>query len=204
MQTREAVNERTGETVAPANNFSVLRLQREVGRSNFGAILVNRQGVGSLASRRLQPRVRSRSRLAGDDERKVFAFLARTDSPGSKGGSDHAGRAFYRTRTPCGMAAWGTRRWATGSIPKSGFCRGGRIDSSRAATSHILKRNGGRGFAAFTAQSTTRSIPTSRTARELARALALLRDPASNGGRFGYVFETQQDRPRNRSPCIRT
>ena len=49
MQTRDAVNDRTGENVARANNFSIIRLQREVGHSNFGAILVNRQGVGRLA-----------------------------------------------------------------------------------------------------------------------------------------------------------
>ena len=49
MQTDDAVNDRTGQAVAPGNNFTVMRLQREVGRSNFGAMFVNRQGVGRLA-----------------------------------------------------------------------------------------------------------------------------------------------------------
>jgi hypothetical protein len=49
MQTDAAVDRRTGDTVAPANNFTVLRIQREVARSTFGAMFVGRQGVGSRA-----------------------------------------------------------------------------------------------------------------------------------------------------------
>src|SRR5687768_9316754 len=89
MQTDEAVNSRTLETIAPANNFTVLRLQRELGRSNFGAMFVNRQGVGRLAP------AKDFNRAYGLDlawqattNGKLFAFLARTDSPQSKGGSD--------------------------------------------------------------------------------------------------------------------
>jgi hypothetical protein len=49
MQTEAAVDRRSGQTLAPASNFSVLRIQREVGRSNFGAMFVGRQGVGDRA-----------------------------------------------------------------------------------------------------------------------------------------------------------
>ncbi len=49
MQTDDAVNRRTGELISQANNFTVLRVQREVGRSSFGGMFVNRQGVGDLA-----------------------------------------------------------------------------------------------------------------------------------------------------------
>ena len=38
-----------GTTIGPANNFSVARMQREVGRSSYGAIFVNRQGTGEHA-----------------------------------------------------------------------------------------------------------------------------------------------------------
>jgi hypothetical protein len=96
MQTSEAVNDRIGQTIAPANNFTVVRLQREVGRSNVGAMFVGRQGVGSLAA------ADDYNRAYGLDlgwqatsNGRVNAFLARTDSPGSKGGSDYAGRASY-------------------------------------------------------------------------------------------------------------
>jgi hypothetical protein len=50
LQTDEALAHRAGGTLAPANNFTVVRLQREVGRSNVGGIFVNRQGVGGLAA----------------------------------------------------------------------------------------------------------------------------------------------------------
>ncbi len=96
MQTDDAVDRRTGEPVSQANNFSVLRVQREVGRSNFGGMLVNRQGVGDLAPSS------DYNRAYGLDlawqattNGKLFAFIARTDSPTSKGGSDYAGRAYY-------------------------------------------------------------------------------------------------------------
>src|SRR5688500_6825976 len=49
MQTDDAVDRRTGLPVTQANNFGVIRLQREIGRSNVGAIFVNRQGTGDLA-----------------------------------------------------------------------------------------------------------------------------------------------------------
>ena len=96
MQTDSAVNARTGQTFAPGNNFTVLRVQREVGRSNFGAMFVGRQGVGSHAP-------------AGDYNRaygldvawqattngRYTAFLARTDSLASRGGTDYAGGTSY-------------------------------------------------------------------------------------------------------------
>ncbi len=47
MQTDEAFNERTDALLAPSENFAVVRLQREVGRSNFGGIFVNRQATSS-------------------------------------------------------------------------------------------------------------------------------------------------------------
>jgi len=97
MQTDAAVDKRLGQTVAPANNFTVLRLQREVGRSNFGAMFVGRQGVGSRAT------ADDYNRAYGFDlgwqtstNGRVTAFMARTDSPESKGGSDYAGAAGYQ------------------------------------------------------------------------------------------------------------
>jgi uncharacterized protein DUF5916/cellulose/xylan binding protein with CBM9 domain len=97
MQTDAAVNERLAQTAAPANNFTVMRLQREVGRSNFGAMFVGRQGVGSRAT------ADDYNRGYGLDlgwqsstNGRLSAFLARTDSPQSKGGSDYAGAMGYQ------------------------------------------------------------------------------------------------------------
>ena len=92
MQTDAAVDQRLGQTIAPASNFTVMRLQREVGRSNFGAMFVGRQGVGSHAT------ADDYNRGYGLDlgwqastNGRLSAFLARTDSPQTKGGSDYAG-----------------------------------------------------------------------------------------------------------------
>ena len=96
MQTDAAVDSRTGQTLAPANNFTVLRIQREVGRSNFGAMFVGRQGVGSRAP------ADDYNRAYGLDlgwqattNGRYTAFLARTDSPALKGGADYAGGTSY-------------------------------------------------------------------------------------------------------------
>jgi hypothetical protein len=96
MQTDAAVDKRLGQTVAPASNFTVLRLQRELGRSNFGAMYVGRQGGGSRAP------ANDYNRAYGLDlgwqastNGRMTAFLARTDSPETKGGSDYAGALSY-------------------------------------------------------------------------------------------------------------
>jgi hypothetical protein len=96
MQTDAAVDTRLGQTIAPASNFTVMRLQREVGRSNFGAMFVGREGNGSRAP------ANDYNRAYGLDlgwqsstNGRVTAFLARTDSPETKGGSDYAGAMAY-------------------------------------------------------------------------------------------------------------
>ena len=55
------IEDASGDNIGPANNFSVVRMQREVGRSSYGAIFVNRQGFGDHAvGRGLEPRLRRR------------------------------------------------------------------------------------------------------------------------------------------------
>src|SRR5262245_11599295 len=97
MQTDAAVDQRLGQTVAPASNFTVLRLQREVGRSNFGTMSVGRQGGGGGAPADAFDRWYGLD-LGWQTSRngRVSTFLARTDSPQSKGGSDYAGAMSYQ------------------------------------------------------------------------------------------------------------
>ena len=73
-------------TVAPANNFSVVRLQREIGRSNFGAHVRESPGVGDHARRRAITTAPTASiwRWQATTNGKLFAFIARTDSPESQ------------------------------------------------------------------------------------------------------------------------
>ena len=121
MQTADAVS-RTGRTIAAANNYTVLRMQREVGRSNFGAMMVNRQGVGDLAP------TDDFNRSYGLDlawqattNGKLFAFMARTDSPTAKGGADYAGRAYYFYANPVFSGGLGYSQVGDSFNPEVGF-----------------------------------------------------------------------------------
>lgn len=98
IQTDEAENAAGTQVVGQANNFSVLRLQREVGRSSYGAIFVNRQGTGSFAPSDDHNRAYGvDANIQLSSSQRVSGFLARTDSGGNAAalGSDYAGRAFY-------------------------------------------------------------------------------------------------------------
>ncbi len=98
IQTDEAENAAGTQVVGQANNFSVLRLQREVGRSSYGAIFVNRQGTGSHAPSNDHNRAYGvDANIQLSSSQRVSGFLARTDSGGNASalGSDYAGRAFY-------------------------------------------------------------------------------------------------------------
>ncbi len=83
--------------IGPANNFGVVRLQREVGRSSYGAIFVNRQGTGDYSIGEDYNRaygVDANIQISGTQ--RFSAFMARTDTPedrptGPKG-SDYSGR----------------------------------------------------------------------------------------------------------------
>jgi uncharacterized protein DUF5916 len=101
MQTDDATDARTGRVLTSANNFGVVRIIREVGRSSFGGIFVSREGTGALAGRDNFNRsygVDANIQLTKNS--KLFAFLARTDSPATGSdraphGSDESGRIFY-------------------------------------------------------------------------------------------------------------
>ncbi len=98
IQTDEAENAAGTQVVGQANNFSVLRLQREVGRSSYGAIFVNRQGTGSYAPSDDHNRAYGvDANIQLSSSQRLSGFLARTDSGGNAAalGSDYAGRAFY-------------------------------------------------------------------------------------------------------------
>ena len=96
MQTDEASDARTGRLVTAANNFGVFRVQREIGRSNFGGIFVNRAGTGGAAGRDNYNRAYGLdANVQVSKNGKLYAFVARTDSPAVRGGSDHSERVFY-------------------------------------------------------------------------------------------------------------
>ena len=128
MQTQTTRDKRTDDLVAPASNFTVTRVQREFGRSNVGAIFVNRQGVGSAAGSDDYNRAYGiDTALQTSQNGKLFAFLAGTTSPGSTG-TDKAGRLFYTYSKPglfdanMGYLGIGERfNPEVGFLPRSGY-----------------------------------------------------------------------------------
>jgi hypothetical protein len=198
MQTESAVNERSGQTLAPANNFSVVRLQREIGRSNVGAMFVGRQGVGEHAA------ADDYNRAYGFDlgwqastNGRVFAFIARTDSPESRGGSDYAGRAAYTYVHRSWTASGGYTQVGEQFNPEVGFLRRrafrqleGRYNLSYQPQrwSWIRRIQPHANISVFT-----------NLGNELESSSGhwhFFDIQTRTGARFGYLFETQQDRPR--------
>jgi hypothetical protein len=197
MQTDSASDIRTGRVVAPANNFSVVRLQREMGRSNFGAMFVGRQGVGDHAA------AEDYNRAYGVDlgwqattNGRVFAFLARTDSPDARGGSDYAGRAAYTYTHTSFTAGGGYAQVGDAFNPEVGFLRrrAYRSAEGRFNLSYQPKRwpwirriQPHTNFTLFTnLQNQLESSSGHWHFFDI---------QTRTGARFGYLFETQQDRP---------
>ena len=99
MQTDDAFDAETGALALAANNYTVARVQREVGRSNFGGILVNRQATGEWAGEGDYNRAfGADAAIQLGEHARFFTFLAKTASDGSDpeaSASDTiAGRAF--------------------------------------------------------------------------------------------------------------
>ncbi len=124
IQTDEAENAAGTQVVGPANNFTTLRVQREVGRSSYGAIFVNRQGTGSSAP------AGDFNRAYGVDaniqlspSQRLSGFVARTDSGGARKafGSDYAGRAFYNFTNRLWQISGGYSQVGEGFNPEVGF-----------------------------------------------------------------------------------
>jgi hypothetical protein len=115
-----------GEIIGPANNFSVIRMQREVGRSSYGGIFVMRQGFG-------QAKVADDwNRAYGFDanvqlttNQRVSAFIARTDTPESRvagpRGSDYSGRVFYNFTNNLWQVSGGVSQVGENFNPEVGF-----------------------------------------------------------------------------------
>ena len=197
MQTDDAFNRRTGEPISQANNFSVFRVQREVGRSNFGGMFVNRQGVGDLAP------ADDYNRAYGLDvawqattNGKLFAFIARTDSPASKGGSDHAGRVYYTYANDLWVGNVGYSQVGDHFNPEVGFLprRAYRRVESRVNLTYqpvrwpwIRRISPHASFTAYT------DLDNQLESSQGHWHFFDIR--TSQGARFGYLFETRQDRP---------
>ena len=198
MQTGAAVDARSAQTLAPANNFSVLRIQREVGRSTFGAMFVGRQGVGSRASRD------DYNRAYGLDlgwqattNGRMSAFLARTDSPGSKGASDYAGRAAYTHVNQQWTAGAGYTQVGERFNPEVGFLRRRAYRSVEGRVNISYQPKQWTWLRRIQPHTNFTAYMDLRNQLESSQGHWHVLDVATRtGARFGYLFETQQDRPR--------
>ena len=100
IQTDDEIDPRTRRLIAPANNFGVARVQREIGRSNVGAVFVNRQATSDAGSGTDCNRVYgvdAALQLSAND--KWFGFAGRSDTEGAKG-TGYSSRAFYSYANP--------------------------------------------------------------------------------------------------------
>jgi hypothetical protein len=199
MQTDAAVDERSGRTLAPANNFTVMRIQREVGRSNIGAMFVGRQGVGSRAvpddyNRAFGVDVGWQATTNG----RASAFVARTDSPRQRGASDYAGRASYTYANELWSGGGGYTQVGERFNPEAGFLRrrGYRSLEGRYSLSYqpiqwpwIRRIQPHTNFTAYL---------NLRNELESSQGHWHFFDiQTRSSARFGYLLDTGQDRPRS-------
>jgi len=197
MQTRSTFDERSGETVAPANNFTVARIQREVGRSTFGGMYVGRLGTGS--------------RAADDDYNRAYGldlgwqattngrlttFVARTDSSLTRGASDYAGRASYTYTNNVWGAGGAYTHVGERFNPEVGFLRrrGYRSLEGRYSLSYqptqwpwIRRIQPHTNFTTYL--NLQNDLESSQGHWHFFDIMT------RSGARFGYLFETAQDRP---------
>lgn len=115
-----------GNVNGAANNFSVMRMQREVGRSSFGFIFVNRQGTGSFAPDEDYNRAYGvDANLQLTANQRVTGFIARTDTPNWRTsgprGSDYSGRAFYNFTNNLWQVSGGYSQVGENFNPEVGF-----------------------------------------------------------------------------------
>lgn len=127
------VENATGQIIGAANNFGVVRLQREVGRSSYGAIFVNRQGTGPYS----QGEDWNRSfgvdaNIQASVNQRISLFMAGTDTPFRRTGptgTDYSGRAFYNFTNNLWQISGGYSQVGNnfnpevGYLPRRGFRR---------------------------------------------------------------------------------
>jgi hypothetical protein len=186
-----------GRTLAPDTNYSVLRAQKEVGRSSYGAIFVGRYATDEVGSAftKWNRSYGLDANVQIDANQRFSTFIARTDTPGATG-SDHAGRAFYNFTNNLWQVSGGYSQVGTRFNPEVGFLprRGYRRPEFRAFFQPQPKNiswirrfaphysyNGYWGFDGQLQSSSMHVHP--------------LEIQPVQGGRFGWFFDRTQDNP---------
>jgi hypothetical protein len=196
IQTNTADNA-DGARIAPATNFSVLRAQKQVGRSSYGAIFVGRYATDNeLAGQHKWNRAYGvDADVQLSDSQRVSTFFARTDTPGETG-SDYASRAFYNFTNDLWQVSGGLSQVGdrfnpeVGFLPRRGFRRPEfRVFLQYQPTSMPWIRRFSPHFSSnafFALDGTLQS--------SFAHTHWFEIQPAA-GGRFGWFTDRNQDRP---------
>ena len=201
IQTGRRRTMRAGRLLAPANNFAVARVQREVGRSSFGGIFVNRQGTGSHAGSDNWNRAYGvDANIALSQNSRLFAFIAGTTSPDSLAatpGTDTAGRVFYDFRNNLWQISGGYSQVGSRFNPEVGFLprRGYRRPEGRVFLQYQPKRwQWIRRISPHVSYDAYHDIETNDM--QTARAhLHFFEIQPAKGGRFGNFVDVISDRP---------
>jgi hypothetical protein len=186
-----------GRLLAPDNNFAVMRVQREVGRSSYGAIFVNRQATGSQAGDDNWNRSYGvDANLAITQNSRVFAFIAGTSTPGQTG-TDTAGRLYYDFRNNLWQVSGGYSQVGSRFNPEVGFLprRGYRRPEARLFLQYQPKRwEWIRRISPHANYDAYYDIVTDDL--QTARAhLHFFEIQPANGGRFGNFVDVNSDNP---------
>jgi hypothetical protein len=196
IQTNSA-EDASGRLLTPGNNFGVARVQREVGRSSFGGIFVNRQGTGSRAGADNWNRAYGvDANIALSQSSRVFAFLAGTTSPGAAG-TDTAGRLFYDFRNNLWQVSGGYSQVGSRFNPEVGFLprRGYRRPEVRVFLQYQPKQ--WQWIRRISPHANYDAYHDIRTGdMQSARAhLHFFEIQPANGGRFGNFVDVTSDNP---------
>jgi hypothetical protein len=115
----------TGQVIGAANNYGVVRIQREIGRSSYGAIFVNRQGTGAHSVGEDYNRAYGLdANIQLTRNQRFAAFVARTDTPTratGPSGSDYSGRGFYNFTNNLWQVSGGYSQVGDNFNPEVGF-----------------------------------------------------------------------------------
>lgn len=196
------VEDARGNTVGPSNNFSVVRLQREVGRSSYGAIFVNRQGFGPAAVAEDWNRAFGvDANILLNQNSRLSAFLARTDTPQNRRtgprGTGYSGRAFYNYTDNVWQVSGGYSQVDRNFNPEVGFLprRGYRRPEFRLYYQQQSKRIAWvRRVAPHISYNSFWDIETGKRQSEAWHIHPFEIQPRQ-GGRFGWFVDYTRDNP---------
>jgi hypothetical protein len=193
----DAASDAAGLRVAPDTNFSVLRAQKEVGRSTYGAIFVGKFATSDdlAAASKWNRAYGADADFQVSDSQRVSMFVARTDSPGGTG-SDHAGRAFYNFTNNLWQVSGGLSQVGDRFNPEVGFLprRGFRRPELRVFLQYQPKSvQWIRRFSPHISSNAFYGLD--GTLQTSFVHLHPFEIQPSNGGRFGWFVDRNQDRP---------